>query len=80
VVLVPIYFHKLPVAIMEEFHGCCDGPGLTTVRSFWSCRRYRGTRTMWRWWGLVGMALLGVLVGIGQAGTASAKEIRFIAQ
>ena len=35
---------------------------------------------MWRWWGLVGMALLGVLVGIGQAGTASAKEIRFIAQ
>jgi len=35
---------------------------------------------MWRWWGLVGMALLAVLVGIGQAGTASAKEIRFIAQ
>lgn len=34
---------------------------------------------MWRSSGLVGIALLGVLGMVGQGGTASAKEIRFIA-
>jgi hypothetical protein len=35
---------------------------------------------MWRWMGLVGMAILGIFAGIGQGETASAKDIRFIAQ
>lgn len=34
---------------------------------------------MWRWSNVVGVALLSILAGIGQAETASAKEIRFIA-
>ena len=34
---------------------------------------------MWRWFGLVGMAIIGVFACMGDE-TASAKEIRFIAQ
>ncbi len=34
---------------------------------------------MWRWLGLVGMAIIGIFACIGE-GTASAKDIRFIAQ
>src|SRR5262245_40182140 len=34
---------------------------------------------MWRWLGLVGTVIIGFLACIG-AGTASAKDIRFIAQ